>query len=86
MTVKSTAWSHRVTRGSNEGAALEGGAGVTHTDANLSWGGVGGEEDGIMSVITDYGQLAASSRSLPSPRLGLPAITGSVCITVLLQA
>lgn len=37
-------------------------------------------EDGIMSVITDYGQLVTSSQSLLSPCLGLPAIriSGSV--------
>lgn len=31
-------------------------------------------EDGIISVITDYGQLVTSSQSPPSPCLGLPAI------------
>lgn len=31
-------------------------------------------EDGIISVITDYGQLVTSSQSLLSPCLGLPAI------------
>lgn len=31
-------------------------------------------EDGIISVITDYGQLVTSSQSPLSPCLGLPAI------------
>lgn len=37
-------------------------------------------EDGIIPVITDYGQLVTSSQSLPSPCLGLPAIRISASV------
>lgn len=56
----------------------------TGRDANLGWTGffflLWKKEDGIISVITDYGQLVTSSQSLLSPCLGLPAIriSGSV--------
>lgn len=60
---------------------MERGADITDRDANLGWTIFFLEkEDGIMSVITDYGQLVRSSQSLLSPCLGLPAIriSGSV--------
>lgn len=56
----------------------------TGRDASLGWIGVffllWKKEDGIISVITDYGQLVTSSQSLLSPCLGLPAIRISGCV------
>lgn len=58
---------------------MERGADSTGRDANLSWTGVFfpfffsplEKEDGIISVITDYGQLVTSSQSLLSPLSGI---------------